>query len=128
VSDSIAPIPSQKIESLKGLGTSGVSGVQKSGVAGFQQILQGKVKPVIKFSGHALERLQKNNITLSPQDMERLSEAVEKAETKGSRESLVLMDDLALIVSIKNHTVITAIDGQRLKENVFTNIDSAVII
>jgi flagellar operon protein len=95
--------------------------------AGFQDILRAKVKPVIKFSAHALERLQRRNIELTPERMEKLTAAVQKAQEKGSRESLVLMDNLALIVSIKNQTVITAIDGERIKENVFTNIDSAII-
>lgn len=60
--------------------------------------------------------------------MAKLHTAIEKASNKGARESLILMDDLALVVSIKNKTVITAIDGANIKENVFTNIDSAVII
>ena len=53
---------------------------------------------------------------------------VEKAQRKGARESLVLLDDVALVISIKNKTVITAVDKEKLKENVFTNIDSAVIV
>lgn len=81
----------------------------------------------IKFSAHALKRLETRNINLSQDDLTLLSHAVDRAESKGARESLVLMDQLALIVSIKNRTVITAVDGQSMKENVFTNIDSAVI-
>jgi flagellar operon protein len=53
---------------------------------------------------------------------------VDKAEAKGAKESLVLVDDVALVVSVKNRTVITAVDRQHLKENVFTNIDSAVVV
>ena len=56
-----------------------------------------------------------------------LDKLVQKAAAKGARESLVLMDDIALVVSIRNRTVITAVDGQSLKDNVFTNIDSAII-
>ena len=65
--------------------------------------------------------------------MGRLSEAVDRAEAKGAREALVLMpgaertDDLALVVSVKNRTVITAMDGNSIQDNVFTNIDSAVV-
>ncbi len=70
----------------------------------------------------------RRNIGLEPQQLAKLNQAVEKAAQKGARESLVLMNDVAFIVSIKNRTVVTAVDGQNLKENVFTNIDSAVIV
>ncbi|MEW6661727.1 MAG: TIGR02530 family flagellar biosynthesis protein [Bacillota bacterium] len=82
----------------------------------------------LKFSQHAQERLAKRQVSLSAQDLERLSQAVEQAARKGARESLILMDDLALIVSIANRTVVTAVNGTNIKESVFTNIDSAVII
>ncbi|HZK42828.1 MAG TPA: TIGR02530 family flagellar biosynthesis protein, partial [Syntrophomonadaceae bacterium] len=74
------------------------------------------------------QRLNSRNITLSETDLEKITEAVARAREKGARDSLVLMQDLALIVSVKNNTVITAVDGNSLKENVFTNIDSAVIV
>lgn len=82
----------------------------------------------IKFSAHAAKRLVSRNINFSNEDLENLKDAVELAEKKGARESLVLLDNLALVVSIKNRTVITAVDGEHRKENVFTNIDSAVIV
>ena len=82
----------------------------------------------LKFSKHAMERLSNRQINISPEKMEKLNSAVEKADLKGSKESLILMDDLAFVVSIKNRTVITAVDGNSMKDNVFTNIDSAVII
>ncbi|MCR4400091.1 MAG: flagellar protein [Syntrophomonadaceae bacterium] len=82
----------------------------------------------LKFSAHARQRLEARHIELSDSDLQRLQAAVEKARRKGARESLVLMDRLALVVSVRNNTVITAVDEQNLKENVFTNIDSAVII
>ena len=81
-----------------------------------------------------MTRLQMRNITLSPDDMDRLREAVDRAEGKGAREALILMSrepggqDLALVVSVKNRTVITAMEGESLKDNVFTNIDSAVVV
>jgi flagellar operon protein len=59
--------------------------------------------------------------------MNRLEDAVQRAADKGSRDALVLMDDLAMVVSVKNRTVITVVDKESLKQNVFTNIDSAVI-
>lgn len=82
----------------------------------------------LKFSQHALDRMQSRGITFKPEDLSRLNEAVEKAAKKGSKESLVLMGDNALIVSIKNKTVVTAMDREAMKENVFTNIDSTVIL
>jgi len=103
--------------------------VQHSNGPDFQSIFQQAIaqQKEVKFSAHALKRLESRQIKLSPEDMVRLTEAVDRAEAKGARESLILIDQLALIVSIKNRTVITAVDGQSLKENVFTNIDSAVI-
>lgn len=82
----------------------------------------------LKLSGHAQTRLQSRNIDLGDQEWERVAEGVDRAAQKGARESLVLLDDIALVVSVKNRTVITAVDRSRLKENVFTNIDSAVIV
>lgn len=82
----------------------------------------------IKFSAHALKRLESRDITLNQNDMALLKDAVNRAEAKGAKESLILMDQTALVVSIKNRTVITAVDNNSLKENVFTNIDSAVIV
>lgn len=96
--------------------------------ASFQQVLQRELTAgQIKFSAHAQQRLALRS-GLSDAEMKRLMDGVAKAERKGARESLILMDNLALIVSVKNRTVITAVDGQRMKENVFTNIDSAVIV
>lgn len=84
-------------------------------------------KDVIHFSNHAISRLQKRNIDIGTAELDRINKAVEKASAKGARESLVLIDDLALVVSIKNNTVVTAMDRQLMKEQVITNIDSAVI-
>lgn len=96
----------------------------------FSELLNRELLPdkEIKFSKHALERLHDRKIVLSSGKIDKLNEAMEKAEAKGSKESLILMDDLAFVVSIKNRTVITAVDGSSIKDNVFTNIDSAVIV
>ena len=96
----------------------------------FQEILNQKVNQntEIKISKHAQERLKARNIELTKDQMNRVNDAVSKAEAKGVKESLVLIDDTALVVSIKNRTIITAVDSKELKDNVFTNIDGAVII
>ncbi len=82
----------------------------------------------VKFSNHAVERMMARGIKFNPEDMARLNSAVEKAAAKGSKDSLVLMNDSALIVSVKNKTVVTVMDKNALKENVFTNIDSTIVM
>lgn len=81
----------------------------------------------IRFSAHARSRIQSRNLELTPERMERLHQAVDRAARKGARETLILVDELALLVSVPHRTVITVLDGRQARENVFTNIDSAVI-
>lgn len=81
----------------------------------------------LTWSAHATSRLQQRGIELTPDQHVRLETAVDKAVAKGARESLVLLDDTALVVSAQNRTVITALGMSQARENVFTNIDSAVI-
>jgi len=82
----------------------------------------------LKFSKHADLRLAQRNISLSDEQISRLNEGAKRAMEKGINESLVIMDDLTFIVNVKNSTVVTAMDMESSKENVFTNIDGAVII
>ena len=99
----------------------------KAGAIAFAQVLAQEVSGV-KFSQHALQRLQSRNIDLKVDQLQKIGDAVSRAEKKGAKESLVLMDNLAFVVSVKNKTIITAMDGASIKDNVFTNIDSAVIV
>jgi flagellar operon protein len=92
----------------------------------FENVLEKELQDV-KFSKHAQQRLESRNINLSSDDLQNIASAVNKADDKGSNESLVLLRDMAFVVSIKNRTVVTAMTGDSMKENVFTNIDSAVI-
>lgn len=94
----------------------------------FREILDKRLNEELKFSNHAQQRLKVRDINLSSSELDKIQEAVGKAREKGARDSLILMKNLALVVSVKNNTVITAVDEANLKENVFTNIDSAVII
>lgn len=100
----------------------------------FEEILNQKTATTansfgdVKFSKHAANRLMDRNISLTKNQMERLKEGTQKASAKGINESLVLVDQLAFIVNIPNSTVITAMDQTETNENVFTNIDGAVII
>jgi flagellar operon protein len=96
----------------------------------FDEILQQQInkQTEVKFSKHALERLQSRNIKLSNEDISKINDAVNKAAEKGVKEALIIMGDTALVTSIKNKTVITAATEETLKNNIFTNIDGAVII
>lgn len=80
----------------------------------------------VKFSNHALKRLEARNIHLNDNDLSRIQNAVDKAEAKGAKDSLVMMDKTAFIVNIPNKTVVTAMEVAESNENVFTNIDSVV--
>lgn len=82
----------------------------------------------IKFSKHATERLTSRNVNLNRDEMNRLKTAFHKAESKGVKDALILMDDKAFIANIQNKVVITTVDKEQLKDNIFTNIDGAVII
>ena len=95
---------------------------------GFGDVLAKKLgTQPLKFSGHALQRIQHRNINLDETTMARLDGGVQRAAAKGSRDSLVLVDETAFVVSVPNRTVITAVDREHMREQVFTNIDSAVI-
>lgn len=91
----------------------------------FDKVLQ---RNMLKFSNHAAKRLEQRGIQLGSRQMDLISSAVDKAAAKGSKESLILMKDMALIVSVANRTVVTAMDESSMRDNVFTQIDSAVII
>jgi len=96
----------------------------------FREILEGTIsKPQgLTFSRHAMARVEQRNINLSPADMQRLEEAVQKSAEKGIKDSLVYLNDTAFIVNIPNRVVVTVVDGSDAIENVFTNIDGAVIL
>ena len=117
---SIEQIQSQYLKSKTGTAVND----SKNSAVSFEDIFRQKVK----FSKHADERLATRNINLTDEQMDRLNIGMMKASEKGINESLVLMDDLAFIVNVKNNTVITAMDSSNTEENVFTNIDGAVIV
>ena len=96
----------------------------------FQSVLQQQMlqKDSLKFSKHATSRLDSRQINLSEEQMTRLNAGVDKAMAKGIRESLVIMDNVALVVNIENKTVVTALDHSEATDHVFTNIDGAVVI
>jgi len=109
--------------------SSGKTGAEPDSSTNFEDMLQAQLgRPAtVRLSAHAQRRLNSRNINFGQDEAVRLEQAVEKAANKGSRESLILMDDLALVVNIKNRVVVTAVDAASRKENVFTNIDSVVL-
>ena len=80
-----------------------------------------------QFSRHALERLQQRGVNLDQPTLGRLTDGVQRAAGKGSRDSVVFVDNTAYVVSVTNNTVITAVPSEHMRQHVFTNIDSAVI-
>lgn len=101
----------------------------KNNTASFADVLANQQNEMeVKFSGHAQERLKQQNITISSSDLSKINDAAKMAEKKGSKESLMLLRDLALVVNISNRTIITAVDKERQKDKVFTNIDSTIIL
>ena len=109
-----------------------VSDTQKNEGFSFKEILQNKSEalgqPNLKFSKHAVNRLSDRGIELSDEQMNRLENGAKKAEQKGIKDSLVIVDQLAFIVNIPNQTVVTAMDSTQTDENIFTNISGAVIM
>jgi len=83
--------------------------------------------PNVLFSRHALERIQRRGIDLGEQQLARLGDGVDRAAGKGSRASVVFVDGTAFVVAVPKRTVLTAVDPEHMREQVFTNIDSAVI-
>ncbi len=106
--------------------------IPPTGTGSFRDVLRTAQAPSVaqplKFSAHAQQRLASRNIQLSSDDVAKMNAMADKAAAKGSKQSLFMMRDVAMVVSIQNRTVITAVDQSSMKENVFTNIDSAAVI
>ena len=102
----------------------------KGEAGGFASVLRGQMERTgpVRFSAHAQQRLDSRAIAFTPDDQARIAKAVDQAAAKGARESLLLMDDVALVVSVPNRTVITALGKNEAANTVFTNIDSAVVV
>lgn len=99
-----------------------------SGSKNFNDILKETINKSQGFtiSNHAAERME--NINFNSKDMDKINEAINKATDKGSKNCLIVYRDVAMVTSIENRTVITAVEGNRAKDNVFTNIDSVILL
>lgn len=126
----LPPIPTTRsITPVTRLETTGSVKPQAAGTA-FNDILTQELQTPesLRFSAHAQNRLQSRQINLNEQQMERLRQGVGQAEQKGAKDSLVLLDNLAFVVSVKNRTVVTALDNAANSGHVFTQIDSTVFV
>lgn len=117
-------IPAGGIEALRREGAS--VKVPEFGTR-FEEIFKGEIEK-LRFSNHALKRMEEREVKLSEEDVKLLNDALFRAEQKNTRDVLILLRDVAFIVNVKNRTVITVVDSDSVKEHVFTNIDGAVII
>ena len=112
---------------VPGLGpTAPPPATRPAGGSGFEAVLE-RADSSVQFSRHASKRIEQRGLDLDAARLDRLEEAVGRAADKGSRDSLILLDELALVVSVQQRTVVTAMDESASKEHVFTNIDSVVI-
>jgi len=94
----------------------------------FQEILNEQLNQRISFSKHANQRTEERNIQISESNLNRLEDACNRAQQKGIKDALIVMEDSAFIVNALNKTVITVVDKNEMKSNVFTNIDGAVFL
>ena len=104
--------------------------VNKTNEAPFGQLLQNKLQKSgeLRFSAHALKRLENRELSLTNADLQRLRQGVQQLEAKGAQNSVILMDDRAFVVSVKNKTVVTALHQNQSNHKIFTNIDSLAIV
>ena len=100
---------------------------KRTGPSEFQELLETEQNKV-NLSSHAETRIRSREIAWNPQLEARISKGMDQAQSKGSREALILADNIAVIANVKSRTVVTAMDRSQMKERVFTNIDSAVLV
>lgn len=105
---------------------SGQAPVRTAGGPSFQEALSAAGRSV-HFSNHAQKRIDRRDLDIDAGRLDRLNSAITRAAEKGARSSVVMLDDLAVVVDIRDRKVVTAINAEAGKERVFTNIDSVVI-
>ncbi len=102
----------------------------KNGIAGnsFQEILNRQLANEVSFSKHASMRTEERNIQMTTTDMTKLNEACDKANQKGIKDALIITDKAAFIINAPSRVVVTVVDRNEMKDNVFTNIDGALFL
>lgn len=118
---------SERVNSTNGTSSTGTAAQVNNGRS-FQEILNEQLKQRITFSKHATQRTEDRNIQISDNDLSRLEDACDRAQQKGITDALIVMNDSAFIVNAQNKTVITVVDKNEMKNNIFTNIDGAVFV
>ncbi len=121
INPSLSPVKIQT-NGVRSNNTANANGV------GFENLLQQEINKTtgVKFSKHAEMRMQARNIDLSQVQKDKINNAVSMAQQKGVKDSLVILDNIAFVVNVPSKTVITAVNNNELKDNVFTNIDGAI--
>jgi len=94
----------------------------------FQKELEKLVDQNVQVSKHAANRIKSRELAWDQQVQDRIVNGMDKAESKGSKEALILADDVAVIANVKSRTIVTAMDRTQLKDRIFTNIDSTVLV
>lgn len=82
----------------------------------------------LKVSKHAKQRLAERDIEINDQQWQKVHEKVNEAQKKGITDSLVLIKNAALLVSVKNQTVVTAMSMKEASSKIFTNINGAIVV
>ena len=123
INNKIQPVHPQKNQRIHKPGIN-----QQSSENSFQGVLEKTLQSEVKFSKHANKRINQRDVNVSPKDLKRIEEGIDRASQKGIKETLILMDNRAFIASVDNRTIITASSRDELKDAVFTNIDGAVIV
>ena len=97
---------------------------------GFDAMLRQEMEKVdqLQFSKHSKERIEQRGISLTEQLMSDMNAAAGKARLKGARDVVMISQDAAFIVNVPNNMVVTAMSGEEMKDNIFTNIDGAVLL
>lgn len=118
-------------EGLSGVGQGSAS--RKCGNSGFSDALrqameQEQAGHPVEFSKHAAARAEERGIEMTPALMDKLTDSVERAQAKGARNILAIDQSLAFIINVPNNRVVTLMRQDEMKENVFTNIDGAVLL
>ncbi|WP_123040045.1 TIGR02530 family flagellar biosynthesis protein [Cohnella candidum] len=121
----VGQLAATRAASLQGTRATAKSAGTPNGGISFRELLN---RQELKFSHHAEQRLQQRGIVLNTDQLDKIAGAVDQAAAKGAKDSLVLYRDIAMIVNVPNRTVVTALDGTSMKEHVFTQIDSAVVV